>query len=130
MTAATTVLVVEDYTDLRELLAEVLGAAGYTVLTAADGRTAMEAAASHRGAIEVLLTDIVMPSMFGTDLANEIRRSRPDVRVLFMSGHARPAIPAGAPLPPDATLLQKPFLESELLEKLGRVIAEPVHVQG
>ena len=88
MTTAKTVLVVEDYAELRELFEEILDAAGYLTLTAPDGMAALAA----------------------------------------VSGHANPAIAGGAPLPPDAKLLQKPFMESELLEKLNEVMAEPAQV--
>jgi DNA-binding NtrC family response regulator len=128
MTTAKTVLVVEDYAELRELFEEILDAAGYLTLTAPDGMAALAAASGHAGTIDVLLTDVVMPNMFGTDLAKELKRVRPELRVLYMSGHANPAIAGGAPLPPDAKLLQKPFMESELLEKLNEVMAEPAQV--
>jgi two-component system, cell cycle sensor histidine kinase and response regulator CckA len=129
MSTPTTVLVVEDYADLRELFGEILDAAGYSTLTAPDGKAALAVASGHAGPIDILLTDVVMPNMLGTDLANELKRIRPDLRVLYMSGHAKPAIVGGAALPPDAKLLQKPFLESELLEKLNEVMAEPASVQ-
>ena len=70
-----------------------------------------------------MLTDIVMPKMLGTDLATVLRTEYPDLRVLFMSGHAQPVIGGVAALPEGATLLQKPFLEGELLEKLQLVLA-------
>jgi two-component system, cell cycle sensor histidine kinase and response regulator CckA len=125
MTTAKTVLLVEDCTDLRELFAEMLNAAGYSTLSAPDGKAALATASGHPGTIDFLFTDIVMPNMLGTDLASELKRIRPELRVLYMSGYANPAIAGGAPLPPDATLLQKPFMESDLLEKLDELMAEP-----
>jgi len=129
MTRATTVLVVEDYAELRELFEEILKGAGYTILSAADARAALTTASGHRGTIDILLTDIVMPNMLGTDLANELKRIRPELRVIYMSGHANPTFAGGAPLPPDAKLLQKPFLESELLDKLVEVMSVPAQFQ-
>ena len=124
--ASGTVLVVEDYADLRELFQEILSGAGYLVLTAGDGKEGLAVARAHGGKIDILLTDIVMPNMLGTDLARELRAARPTLRVLFMSGHAQPVITGASPLPPGATLLQKPFMEAELLQKLGDVLAAPV----
>jgi two-component system cell cycle sensor histidine kinase/response regulator CckA len=124
--ASGTVLVVEDYADLRELFQEILSGAGYRVLTAGDGNEALTVARAHAGTIDLLLTDIVMPNLLGTDLARELRAARPTLRVLFMSGHAQPVIGGASPLPPGETLLQKPFMEAELLEKLAEVLAAPV----
>jgi PAS domain S-box-containing protein len=120
-----TVLVVEDYADLRELFSEILSGAGYKVLTAPDGAAALRLARERKGEIDVLLTDVVMPNMLGPDLARELRAEQPGLRVLFMSGHAQPAAFAAAPLPAGAVLLQKPFMEAELLEKLGEVLSRP-----
>jgi hypothetical protein len=122
---SSTVLVVEDYADLRELFQEILSGAGYQVLTAGDGNEALAVARAHGGTIDLLLTDIVMPNLLGTDLARELRAARSTLRVLFMSGHAQPGIAGASPLPPGAALLQKPFMEAELLEKLGEVLAAP-----
>jgi two-component system cell cycle sensor histidine kinase/response regulator CckA len=127
-----TVLVVEDYSDLRELFDDFLTNAGYTVLVAGDGRAALEMAEQHRDRIDLLLTDIVMPNMLGTDLAAELKMKRPALRVLYMSGHAQPIFSGATPLPDGVKLLQKPFLESELLDSIREVMAAPaideVHV--
>jgi PAS domain S-box-containing protein len=120
-----TILVVEDYGDLRELFEEILAGAGYQVLVAADGAQALAQARTHEGSIDILLTDIVMPNMLGTELAQKLLAEHPALRVLFMSGHAQPVIAGASPLPPNATLLQKPFMEAELLEKLSQVLAAP-----
>ncbi len=124
-----TILVVEDYADLRELFEEILKGSGFRVITAPDGAAAVAAAAEHEGEIDLLLTDIVMPNMLGTDLARELQMKHPDLRVLFMSGHAQPVIGAATPLPPGARLLQKPFLEAELLAKLGEVLEAPAEAE-
>jgi hypothetical protein len=124
--ASGTVLVVEDYGDLRELFEEILSGAGYQVLTAGDGNEALAVARAHKGTIDILLTDIVMPNMLGPDLSRELRAVRPNMRVLFMSGHAQPVFTGASPLPHGSTLLQKPFMEAELLQKVGDVLAAPV----
>jgi signal transduction histidine kinase/CheY-like chemotaxis protein len=120
-----TVLVVEDYGDLRELIEEILKSAGYRVLSAPDGVAALALARQHPGEIDVLLTDVVMPNMLGPDLADQMKSDHPELRVLFMSGHAQPAF-GTTTLAPDTQLLQKPFMADELLDKLHEVLAAPV----
>jgi hypothetical protein len=120
-----TVLVVEDYGDLRELIEEILKHAGYRVLTARDGGEALELARSHQGEIDVLLTDVVMPRMLGPELAERLRTESPHLRVLYMSGHAQPVLGNAAAIGPEVELLQKPFMEAELLEKLRGVLGAP-----
>ncbi|HEY1455666.1 MAG TPA: PAS domain S-box protein [Candidatus Dormibacteraeota bacterium] len=121
LAASGRILVVEDYPDLRELFEEILVGAGYEVLVAPDGAAALALARRDAGVIDVLLTDVVMPNLLGPDLARELHAERPGMRVLFMSGHAQGMIGAGSPLPPGATMIQKPFMEAELLEKLAEV---------
>jgi two-component system, cell cycle sensor histidine kinase and response regulator CckA len=120
-----TVLVVEDYEELRMLFEEILTGAGYKVLSAPDGGAALALARQHSGEIDVLLTDIVMPNMLGPDLAAQMKVENPGLRVLFMSGHAQPALGGLAALPTGVPLLQKPFMGPELLQKLRGVLAAP-----
>jgi FixJ family two-component response regulator len=81
----------------------------------------------HRGAIDLLLTDIVMPNLLGTDLAAAMQMEHPGLHVLLMSGHAQPVIGSSTSLPAGAKLLQKPFLEAELLDKVAEAMAaDPV----
>jgi CheY-like chemotaxis protein len=121
--AGATVLVVEDYQDLRELFEEILTEAGYRVLTASDGAAGLEAARLHAGEIDLLLTDIVMPNMLGSDLAHQVRLEHPGLKVVFMSGHAQPVLGGAVALEPGTTLLQKPFMEPELLAMISEVLA-------
>jgi PAS domain S-box-containing protein len=83
-----TVLLVEDERAVRKLTRELLEQEGYQVLEAGDGVEALQVAAQHRGAIDLLLTDVVMPRMKGPELAAKLAAQRPDLRVLFMSGHS------------------------------------------
>jgi len=119
-----TILMVEDYADLRDLIEEILRSAGYRVLMAPDGAAGLNLAREHDGEIDVLLTDIVMPNMLGPDLADQLRSGTPGLRVLFMSGHAQPAL-GTTTLAPGAVLLQKPFMADELLDKLHQVLTAP-----
>jgi PAS domain S-box-containing protein len=108
-----TVLVAEDDTDVRELTLSVLTRAGYRVIIAVDGEDALAKASRHRGEIHLLLSDVVMPGMTGLELAEEMRRSRPALRVVFMSGYAGDALGTdrwNATTP----LLLKPFAIREL----------------
>jgi PAS domain S-box-containing protein len=123
--ASGTVLVVEDYADLRDLIEEILKGAGYRVLSSRDGSEALALARLHPGEIDVLLTDVVMPNMLGPDLADQLRRESPGLRVLFMSGHAQPVLGAATSIGRDVQLLQKPFMEGDLLDKLSEVLGAP-----
>jgi two-component system cell cycle sensor histidine kinase/response regulator CckA len=89
---------------------------GYTVLVAADGPSGIALSRGHEGAIDVLLTDVVMPRMQGTELADAIRVDRPDIAVVFMTGYARDAFADSGTVP--AALIEKPFREDELLAVL------------
>ncbi len=111
-----TVLVVEDESALRYTLVEVLQNSSYRVLQAANPVDALEMATQFHGTLDILLTDIVMPGIRGTELARRINALHPETRVIFMSGYAE-----GLPekqLPPNAAFLQKPFPFSTLLEQL------------
>ncbi|HEX6913100.1 MAG TPA: PAS domain S-box protein, partial [Longimicrobium sp.] len=81
-----TVLLVEDEETVRRVAERVLSRAGYTVLTAGEGAEAMALSRQHPGIIHVLVTDLVMPRMSGSDLAQRLMAERPGIRVLFMSG--------------------------------------------
>jgi CheY-like chemotaxis protein len=105
---------------------EILKNAGYRVLSASDGTAALAVSRDHKGEIDVLLTDIVMPSMLGSDLAEQMKLENPDLRVLFMSGFARPIEGALGTIGPETPLLQKPFMGPELLDKMREVLATPI----
>ncbi|MEU4221563.1 ATP-binding protein [Actinoplanes sp. NPDC026623] len=108
------VLVVDDEDGIRETVARNLSHAGYTVITAADGAHALDLAADH-DAINLLLTDVVMPGMTGPELARRFAADRPAGRVLLMSGYAEGLIDRHGMLPPGTTLLAKPFTTAQLL---------------
>jgi CheY-like chemotaxis protein len=116
-----TVLLVEDAPMIRRLAREIMTRAGYTVVEAGDGDQAAELAARLPG-IDVLLTDVVMPRRNGIELAEQLRSTRRDLRVLFMSGYTDTAIVRNGLLTDSATFLQKPFTPEELLRKLRIVI--------
>jgi PAS domain S-box-containing protein len=117
-----TVLVVDDEAALRVLAARMLGRAGYQVLVAADGREAIALAEQHQGAIACLLTDVVMPRMLGSEVAQRLTARSPGLPVVYMSGYADPMLDGPAGLDPDVTMLSKPFGEADLLAAIATAV--------
>lgn len=113
-----TVLVVEDQSDVRKLATGVLRKNGYRVIEASNGPEALAAAAAFGGAIELLLTDVVMPGMNGRELAQRLGATRPTIRVLYMSGYS------GDVLARDGVIafLPKPFAPADLAAKVREVM--------
>ena len=113
---STTVLLVDDETALVHAIGEFLRESGYLVLDAFSSRDALELAKEYPGRIDILVTDIVMPDLRGSELYQEIFELQPEIQVL---GYAE-----GLPemkLPPGALFLQKPFRFSALLESLRQL---------
>jgi PAS domain S-box-containing protein len=117
-----TVLVVEDEPAIGEVARRILRRSGYEVLMTESPLDALELASRHDGEIDLLITDVVMPRMLGKDVAERIRALRPEMKVLFISGYARPALASSGTLEPGVTLLEKPFSESVLLEAVRQVL--------
>jgi PAS domain S-box-containing protein len=113
-----TILMVEDEDDLRQITARILTRAGYQVLTASGGTQAIHLAQTHSGPLDLLLTDVIMPKMMGNEVAARVRRLRPDVPVLYMSGYAEPVLTENGTLPDGVTLIEKPFTSQELLHRI------------
>jgi len=107
-----TVLVVDDESEVRALIAEVLRGSGYHVVVAADGDAAISLLERATRPVDLLVTDVVMPVMSGTDLAARVTSSSPTTRVLFVSGF----VPAGSPSLHGAPLVAKPLHRAELLD--------------
>ena len=116
------VLLVEDEPGVRELAREYLQMSNYTVLVAEDGHSALELAATHAGPIHLLMTDVVMPGMGGRELADRMRRLRPEIKILYMSGYTEQAVSQQGILSKDAVLLQKPFTLLTLASKLREML--------
>jgi len=112
-----TILVVDDEPAIRDIASRILRRAHYTVLTAPDGPSALRLATEHRGTIDYLLTDVVMPHMPGNELARRLTEIRPDTRVLYMSGYAEPMLANGTST--QVRLLDKPFTPDQLLTALA-----------
>jgi len=121
------VLLVEDEKGVRELAHQYLEMCGYTVLEAENGYTAIELASMHSGPIDLLMTDVVMPGIGGSELAERIVTIRPDIKVLFMSGYANHAGARHGTLKDGSALLQKPFTLAALAAKLREILSsDPV----
>jgi CheY-like chemotaxis protein len=121
-TGTETVLVVDDEEGLREVTKRILIRSGYSVLTASCGTEAVNTARSYKGNIDLLLTDVIMPKMQGPAVARLVLSIRPEVRVLFMSGHAQPVLEAEAVLGTNFQLVEKPFDQRMLLEQVRKAL--------
>jgi two-component system cell cycle sensor histidine kinase/response regulator CckA len=117
-----TVLVVEDNDMVRNLAIRILVAQGYNVLEASRGTVALGTVRTYAGAIDLLLTDVVMPEMSGRTLMERIREIRPGLRVLYMSGYTDNVIAHHGVLEPGTPFLPKPFTPQVLAQKVRAVL--------
>jgi len=121
------ILLVEDETNLRRLARQYLETQGYKILEAEDGAAALQIVDGHQGAIDLLLTDVIMPGMNGRELAARITKLLPDVRVLYMSGYTENAVGLDGTLDAGINLLQKPFSLPALKDRVREVLdSEPI----
>jgi PAS domain S-box-containing protein len=117
-----TVLLTEDEQDVREIAREFLESGGYRVIEAKDGSEATHVAAQHRGKIDLLVTDMVMPGMTGQELAVRLQQDQPGLCVVFMSGYSEHAATEMADADPSMRLLTKPFSRSALLRAVREIL--------
>ncbi|MFL6197482.1 MAG: ATP-binding protein, partial [Thermoanaerobaculia bacterium] len=115
-----TILLVEDEEEVRAVLHQILVNRGYRVLQAGSGEEALVISRLHRGAVNLLLTDVTMPQMKGPELAQRLRSERPQTRVLFMSGYNDERLSDGGPEAP--VCLQKPFSPQTLGEAVRSLL--------
>ncbi|MBI2566476.1 MAG: response regulator [Candidatus Schekmanbacteria bacterium] len=113
-----TALVVEDLYDHREILRETLEELGVRVLEARDGREAIRVFKQHRAAVDLLVTDIVMPKMDGFELAERLRALAPPLRVLFVSGLSNPEPNSGM------AYLEKPFRREDFIAAIQKLLPD------
>jgi PAS domain S-box-containing protein len=121
-----TILLVEDEENLRRLARQSLENQGYRVIDAPDGATAIQISQAHNGPIHLLLTDVIMPGMNGRELADKVAPTRPDMRVLYMSGYTENHIGHNGTLDEGITLLQKPFTLPALKAKVREMLDTPL----
>jgi len=114
LTGRGTVLLVEDEDAVRSFAARALGQRGYQVLEASTGTEALDVFESHQGDVDLVLSDVVMPEMDGPTLMAKLRRDRPDLKIIFISGYAEDSFRKHLAENEDFMFLQKPFDLKEL----------------
>jgi len=119
-----TVLLAEDEVTVRRLAVRVLQRGGFAVLEAADGEEALSVARDFPGALDLLVTDLVMPRMGGRELAGRLRGVRPGVPVVYVSGYAEEAVQRDGVLDPGARFLSKPFTAEQLLDAVHAALRD------
>jgi CheY-like chemotaxis protein len=117
------VLVVEDEPSLMRLTCKVLTRGGFQVFEAADVDDAVEIARKSETPIQLLLTDVIMPKMKGTEVFSKVKEYHPEIRVLYMSGYTENVIARHGILKDGIQFLQKPFSAKSLLEKVSGVLS-------
>lgn len=120
-----TILVVDDEESLRTVIVDLLGHLGYCAISAANGQDALKLALDYPGKIDLLLTDVVMHPLTGPMLAEQLMRSRPEMKVIFISGYANPSLAPDGVLKPGTVLVQKPFSMKILSARLREVLGYP-----
>ncbi len=118
----TTILLVEDDETMRSLTRQLLQQHGYTVLEADDGKSALDVVESHKGPIDLVLTDVVMRRMSGPELVERLHASHPDLKAVFMSGYTGELIAEREVLKRGITLLEKPFSRAALLNTIHQTL--------
>jgi PAS domain S-box-containing protein len=121
-TGTETILLVEDEDAVRSVIFMALRQAGYTVLEASRGREAIRIAAEHREQIHLLITDVIMPEMGGRQLVEHLVATRPNLKVLYLSGHTDDAVVRHGVSEADVAFLQKPFTITALTSKVREVL--------
>jgi signal transduction histidine kinase len=121
-----TLLVVEDDPFVRDLSCAVLEAQGYEVLPASNGQDALQVAREHKGSpIRLVVTDVIMPLMGGKVMADWLRATNPNLKILFTSGYTEDAITQHGVLEPGAAFLPKPYASSVLARKVRELLDQP-----
>ena len=120
-----TILLVEDESGVRQLVRDMLLHLGYRVLEAGNAQEAIGIFEKNEGAIDLLLTDVIMPQMSGRELAVRLKSVRPRLKVLYISGYTDDMLAHHGVLESDVFLLQKPFAPDALARKLREVLDAP-----
>jgi len=122
LTGSETILIVEDDDALRKLACEILEAQGYTILDAQNGIVALKVSNEYGDQIHLMITDVVMPKMGGRELEEHLCPLRPDMKVIYMSGHTDNTILRHGVLSPEIEFLQKPISSASLKRKVREVL--------
>ncbi len=117
-----TILLVEDSDVVREVIARMLDAGGFTVLPASGGEDALSISRRGDVSFDLLLTDIVMPDMSGVELADRLELERPGVRILFMTGYAEDAVVNEGILGRQRECIEKPFTQEQITKRVREIL--------
>ena len=117
-----TILIAEDSPAVRSAARQVLERLGYAVLDAPNGAAALDVGTRHSGALQLLLTDVVMPEMSGRQLAEQLSVVRPGLKVLYVSGYTDDAVVRHGVLEQGIAYLEKPFTPGRLARKVREVL--------
>ena len=120
-----TILLVEDDEQVREIVRQILERQGYRTITAPNGEQALAVAHRHIGRIHLTITDVVMPQMNGRELAERLAHSRPDMKILYMSGYTDDATMRLGLLDKQFQFIQKPFAADALASKVRDTLDAP-----
>src|SRR6185436_9793705 len=123
VTGQDTILLVEDEDAVRSFAARALRMRGYTVMEASGGEAALDIVRKHSGAIDLLISDVVMPGMDGPTLVRAASRLRPEMRVIYMSGYDKGAFEKNEEKPEDVHFLPKPFGLKQLVAKVKELLS-------
>jgi CheY-like chemotaxis protein len=114
--------VVEDQEEVRKMILASLETCGYRVLEAANGKAALELASRYERAIDLLITDVIMPGITGKETADRLAPLRPKMKVLYISGYSGQVIAHRGVLDDSVAYLPKPFSPSELAGKVREML--------
>jgi len=123
LTGQGTILLVEDEEGLRSLNARGLRSRGYNVIEASNGVEALEALDAENGAVDLVVSDVVMPEMDGPTLLKTMRERNPDLKIIFVSGYAEDAFEKSLPENEQFAFLPKPFTLSKLVEAVKETMS-------
>ncbi|OIP34571.1 MAG: hypothetical protein AUK27_07325 [Deltaproteobacteria bacterium CG2_30_66_27] len=118
-----TILLVEDSDVVRNVIARMLEEGGFTVLPASSGVEALALARRGDTAIDLLLTDIVMPEMSGVELVDRIEKERPGMRILFMTGYADEVVVNEGILGKHRECIGKPFTQEQITKRVREILS-------
>ncbi len=120
------ILLVEDEANLRRMVVRLLQNAGYTLFEAADGQQALQLVRGMApGQLQLMITDVVMPKLGGRELAGEVMKTHPGIRVLYVSGYTQNSIVHNGVLEEGIDFLQKPFTPDVLGRKVRELLDRP-----
>lgn len=117
-----TILLVDDSDIVRNVIARMLEASGFTVLKASGGEEALSISGNTEVPIDLLLSDMVMPGMGGLELADRIAHVRPDLRILFMTGYAEDIVTRDGILGENREWIGKPFTQEEIRDRVAAIL--------